>query len=119
MGRRGADSIPATSRRDGGRRCRGLARVMPPSPHAGQPRPKLGPWIGELDRRLEANEKKPRRDRLSMMQIYEDLASLGYPHLAAEPVKSAADAVSLPLKGYSGSTCSFLDWFDPLSPVMV
>ena len=43
-----------------------------------QPRPKLGPWIGELDRRLEANEKKPRRDRLSMMRIYEDLALLGY-----------------------------------------
>ena len=26
-----------------------------------QPRPKLGPWIAELDRRLEVNEKKPRR----------------------------------------------------------
>ena len=43
-----------------------------------QPRPKLGPWIAELERRLEANEKKPRRERLSMMQIYEDLAALGY-----------------------------------------
>ena len=43
-----------------------------------QPRPKLGPWIAELDRRLEVNEKKPRRDRLSMMRIYEDLALLGY-----------------------------------------
>ena len=43
-----------------------------------QPRPKLGPWIAELERRLEANEKKPRRDRLSMMRIYEVLALLGY-----------------------------------------
>ena len=42
-----------------------------------QPMPKLGPWVGELERRLEANEKKPRRDRLSLLRI-EDLAALGY-----------------------------------------
>ena len=40
--------------------------------------PKLGPWVGELERRLEANEKKPRRDRLSLLRIHEDLAALGY-----------------------------------------
>ena len=38
-----------------------------------QPMPKLGPWVGELERRLEANEKKPRRDRLSLLRIHEDL----------------------------------------------
>ena len=27
-----------------------------------QPMPKLGPWVDELERQLEANEKKPRRD---------------------------------------------------------
>ena len=43
-----------------------------------QPMPKLGPWIEELERRLEANEEKARRDRLSMVRIYEDIASLGY-----------------------------------------
>ena len=43
-----------------------------------QPMPKLGPWVGELERRLEAGEKKRRRDRLSLRQIYEDLAALGY-----------------------------------------
>ena len=43
-----------------------------------QPMPKLGPWVGELERRLEANEKKPRRDRLSLLRIHEDLAALGY-----------------------------------------
>ena len=43
-----------------------------------QPLPKLGPWVGELERRLEANEKKPRRDRLSLLRIHEDLAALGY-----------------------------------------
>ena len=30
------------------------------------------------ERRLEANEKKPRRDRLSLLRIHEDLAALGY-----------------------------------------
>ena len=42
-----------------------------------QPMPKLGPWVEELERRLEANEKKPHRDRLSLLRIHEDLAALG------------------------------------------
>ena len=43
-----------------------------------QPLPKLGPWVEELDRLLEANEDKRRRDRLSLVRIYEELAGLGY-----------------------------------------
>ena len=43
-----------------------------------QPMPKLGPWVDELERQLEANEKKARRDRLSLLRIHEDLAALGY-----------------------------------------
>ena len=43
-----------------------------------QPRPKLGLWIGELERRLEADEKKQRRDRLTYVRLYEELAALGY-----------------------------------------
>ena len=43
-----------------------------------QPMPKLGPWVEELERQLKANEKKARRDRLSLLRIHEDLASLGY-----------------------------------------
>ena len=43
-----------------------------------QPMPKLGPWVEELERQLEANEKKGRKDRLSLLRIHEDLASLGY-----------------------------------------
>ena len=31
-----------------------------------QPMPKLGPWVEELERQLEANEKKARKDRLSL-----------------------------------------------------
>ena len=40
--------------------------------------PKLGPWVEELERQLEANEKKPRRDRLSLLRIYEALGEAGY-----------------------------------------
>ena len=43
-----------------------------------QPMPKLGPWVDELKRQLEANEKKRRRDRLSLLRIHEDLVALGY-----------------------------------------
>lgn len=40
--------------------------------------PKLGPWVEELERRLEANEGKARRDRLSVLRICEELVLLGY-----------------------------------------
>ena len=43
-----------------------------------QPRPKLGPWQDELDRMLAANEKKPVRDRLTVIRIFEDLRGQGY-----------------------------------------
>ena len=43
-----------------------------------QPLPKLGPWVEELERRLEANEGKGRRDRLSLVRMYEELAVMGY-----------------------------------------
>ena len=43
-----------------------------------QPMPKLGRWVEELDRRLEANEGKERRDRLSLLRIHEELVVLGY-----------------------------------------
>ena len=32
-----------------------------------QPMPKLGPWVEELERRLEANEGENKRDRLSLL----------------------------------------------------
>ena len=43
-----------------------------------QPLPKLGPWVEALERLLEENEQKKRRDRLSLVQLYEDLADEGY-----------------------------------------
>ena len=41
-----------------------------------QPMPKLGPWVYELERQLEANEKKARRDRLSLLRIHEGIVTL-------------------------------------------
>ena len=67
----------------------------------------LGPWVEELERRLEANEKKPRRDRLSLLRIHEDLAALGLrgdaflvqmeSAAAANTVETKADASRLRL----------------------
>jgi transposase len=43
-----------------------------------QPRPKLGPWQDQLDGILLANDAKPSRERLTLIQIYEDLRDQGY-----------------------------------------
>ena len=43
-----------------------------------QPLPKLGPWRDALERLLEANEAKPRRERLTLRRIYEALEGEGY-----------------------------------------
>ena len=43
-----------------------------------QPRPKLGQWMEELDRRLVANDRLPRRERLGLIRIFEDLRGEGY-----------------------------------------
>ena len=43
-----------------------------------QPMPKLGPWRDELDRMLEANEAKGKRERLSLLRICEALEDLDY-----------------------------------------
>jgi len=43
-----------------------------------QPLPKLGPWRAALERMLEANETKTKRERLTSRRIYEALAELGY-----------------------------------------
>jgi len=43
-----------------------------------QPRPKLGQWTEELDRRLIANDRLSRRERLGLIRIFEDLRDAGY-----------------------------------------
>ena len=43
-----------------------------------QPLPKLGPWSADLERLLEANERQQRRERLTLVRVFEELQSLGY-----------------------------------------
>jgi transposase len=43
-----------------------------------QPPPKLGPWSKKLDDLLETNAKKPARERLTLIRVFEDLRGLGY-----------------------------------------
>jgi len=43
-----------------------------------QPMPKLGPWRDQLDELLLANERKPRRERLTLVRLFEELRGLGY-----------------------------------------
>ena len=43
-----------------------------------QPLPKLGPWVPDLERVLEANERKARRERLTLVRVFEELQGLGY-----------------------------------------
>ena len=43
-----------------------------------QPRPKLGQWMEDLERRLIANDRLSRRERLGLIRIFEDLRGAGY-----------------------------------------
>ena len=43
-----------------------------------QPLPKIGPWRGELDSLLLANERKTPRERLTLVRMFEELRGLGY-----------------------------------------
>ena len=43
-----------------------------------QPMPKLGAHVAELERLLAENERKPRREKLTLVRLYEELRRLGY-----------------------------------------
>ena len=43
-----------------------------------QPMPKLGAWRKQLDDLLAANEAKARRERLTLVRIFETLRDLGF-----------------------------------------
>ena len=45
---------------------------------ARQPLPRIDPWREQLDGMLLANEGKPRRERLTLMRVFEELRGLGY-----------------------------------------
>ncbi len=40
--------------------------------------PRLDPWQEALDRLLASNEGKPRRERLTLIRVFEELRGLGY-----------------------------------------
>jgi hypothetical protein len=43
-----------------------------------QPLPRIGPWRETLDEMLASIEAKPRRERLTLIRIFEALRGLGY-----------------------------------------
>ena len=43
-----------------------------------QPLPRIGPWQSDLDSLLAANDGKLRRERLTLIRIFEDLRARGY-----------------------------------------
>lgn len=43
-----------------------------------QPRPKIGPWQSKLEVMLFRNASCPKRERMTLMRISEDLQALGY-----------------------------------------
>jgi transposase len=43
-----------------------------------QPLPRIDPWREQLDGMLLANESKPKRERLTLMRVFEELQGLGY-----------------------------------------
>ena len=43
-----------------------------------QPQPRIGPWQVQLDALLDGNDAKAKRERLTLIRIYEELRSLGY-----------------------------------------
>ncbi len=45
---------------------------------ATQPRPKIDPWRSDLDEMLAENARRPKRERLTVIRIYEELRNRGY-----------------------------------------
>jgi transposase len=43
-----------------------------------QPRPKIDPWRSDLDAMLAENARRPKRERLTVIRIYEELRNRGY-----------------------------------------
>ena len=84
-----------------------------------QPRPKLGAWLGELNRLLAINAARGRRERLTLIQIYEELRGLGYEggydavrryaSVWARTRSSGASSAFVPLSFAPGEAYQF-DW---------
>ena len=83
-----------------------------------QPRPKIDPWRAQLDSLLEDNAGKPKRERLTLVRIYEELRNLGHDgsydavrRYAATWSRETqeASAAYVPLSFDPGEACQF-DW---------
>ena len=84
-----------------------------------QRRPKIDPWKNQLDSLLKDNAGKPKRERLTLVRIYEELRNLGYDgsydavrRYAANwsrDVREASAAAYVPLSFDPGEAYQF-DW---------
>jgi transposase len=73
-----------------------------------QPLPRIGPWQSDLDSLLAANDGKPRRERLTLIRIFEDLRARGY--------EGGYDAVRRYARGWQRDQASAsVDAYVPLS----
>jgi transposase len=69
--------------------------------------PRIGPWQENLDRLLASNEAKPRRERLTLVRVFEQLRGLGY--------EGGYDAVRRYARDWQRRRMSVNEAFVPLS----
>ena len=85
-----------------------------------QPLPKIGPWQGELDGCWRRMTRKPARERLTLIRVFEELRGLGYeggydavrryaPRLAARSAARRRRRPIVPLSFAPGEAYQF-DW---------
>jgi transposase len=84
-----------------------------------QPRPKLGAWLDDLNRLLAINADRASRERLMLMQVYEELRGLGceggydavrrYASVWKRSQSSGVSSAFVPLSFAPGEACQF-DW---------
>ncbi len=84
-----------------------------------QPRPKIGPWRSGLDDMLAENARRPKRDRLTLIRIFEELCNRGcdcsygavrrYAASWSKATQEASASAYVPLSFDPGEVCPF-DW---------
>jgi transposase len=73
-----------------------------------QPLPRIGPWQGDLDAMLKANEARVPRERLTLIRVFEELRGRGY--------EGGYDAIRRYARGWQRDRASAsVDAYVPLS----